>query len=187
MKVTVLFIKLSALTYEQGKALDVQSIHHVAGFMQKVIFKSEGTVRQFLVDDKGTVLVAAFGLPPFSHRDDPLRGFPSISPWFSINLTLWMNRSTSCTSDTQETQTKNEHGHFHWSYNWYESNNDLAKRLLTNSPKIKPTGQAFCGCIGNDKRQEYELIGDIVNLCARLMGVAHKEKRGTICSYIVRR
>jgi len=72
--VTVLFVKLSTLAYEKGKPLDAEAIHGVLGFMQKVIFKYEGMVRQFLVDDKGTVLIAAFGVPPFSHRDDPLRG-----------------------------------------------------------------------------------------------------------------
>jgi len=30
-------------------------------------------VRQFLVDDKGTVLIAAFGVPS-SHEDDAVRG-----------------------------------------------------------------------------------------------------------------
>ena len=37
-------------------------------FMQLVIFQYEGIVRQFLVDDKGTVLIAAFGVPPLSHE-----------------------------------------------------------------------------------------------------------------------
>ena len=33
-----------------------------------------GIIRQLLVDDKGTVLIAVFGVPPFSHEDDALRG-----------------------------------------------------------------------------------------------------------------
>lgn len=41
--------------------------------MQEVIFRFEGMVRQFLVDDKGTVLIAVFGVPPYKHIDDPIR------------------------------------------------------------------------------------------------------------------
>ncbi len=37
------------------------------------------------------------------------------------------------------------------------------------------TGRAFCGSIGNDRRREYALHGDIVNLSARLMQAAGKD------------
>ncbi len=37
------------------------------------------------------------------------------------------------------------------------------------------TGQAFCGSIGNARRREYTLHGDIVNLSARLMQTAGKD------------
>src|SRR5258708_5548950 len=34
------------------------------------------------------------------------------------------------------------------------------------------TGRAFCGAIGSDKRREYTMIGDVINLSARLMQAA---------------
>eukprot|EP01103_Thecamoeba_quadrilineata_P021370 TRINITY_DN9800_c0_g1_i1.p1 TRINITY_DN9800_c0_g1~~TRINITY_DN9800_c0_g1_i1.p1 ORF type:complete len:1719 (+),score=283.19 TRINITY_DN9800_c0_g1_i1:81-5237(+) len=131
--VTVLFVKLSSLVYEKGRLPDLVMINRVLFTMQAVIFRSEGMVRQFLVDDKGTVLIAAFGVPPFSHEDDVYRG-------------------TQAALEIQE---------------------ELAKFELTNYIGIT-TGKVFCGSVGSPQRQEYAMVGDIVNLSARLMGVAEK-------------
>ena len=34
------------------------------------------------------------------------------------------------------------------------------------------TGPAFCGCLGYEQRRDYTMIGDTVNLAARLMGAS---------------
>ena len=49
--------------------------------MQTIIFKHEGIIRQFMIDDKGAVLIVGFGLPPQGHIDDPLR---------AVLLSYWM-------------------------------------------------------------------------------------------------
>ncbi len=41
--------------------------------VQRAIYKYEGSLNKFLVDDKGSTLLAVHGLPPLAHEDDPER------------------------------------------------------------------------------------------------------------------
>ena len=53
--------------------LNFESLNNILRTMQKVIFRYEGFVRQFIHDDKGCTLIAVFGVP-FTHEDDSSRG-----------------------------------------------------------------------------------------------------------------
>ena len=37
------------------------------------VYQYEGSINKFLMDDKGSTLIACFGLAPVSHDDDALR------------------------------------------------------------------------------------------------------------------
>ena len=41
--------------------------------LQRVVFNYEGIINKLLVDDKGLLALAVFGLPPFLHQDDAAR------------------------------------------------------------------------------------------------------------------
>ena len=71
-RVTVIFVNLQGIT-TKGK-FDHEPLHQALKAMQRVIFRYQGMIRQLLVDDKGTVLIAVFGVPPFSHSNDAERG-----------------------------------------------------------------------------------------------------------------
>lgn len=70
-RVAVLFIKVIGLHYNESGSLD--ELQQTMKIMQDVIYRYEGSINRFSVDEKGTIMLAAFGLPPLSHEDDPLR------------------------------------------------------------------------------------------------------------------
>ncbi|MBW3599605.1 MAG: AAA family ATPase [Planctomycetes bacterium] len=67
---TVLFVSLPELNY----ATPLAHAQQVMQYLQQELYRYEGAMNKLNVDDKGTALLAAFGLPPLSHEDDPRRG-----------------------------------------------------------------------------------------------------------------
>ena len=108
--------------------------------MQRRVYSYEGTVRQFLVDDKGMVLIACFGI--VAHENDA-------------------ERATRCAMDIEH---------------------DLIKESITSSCGVT-TGEVFCGLVGGETRCEYALIGDVVNMSARLMAATKDEIRVDVETY----
>lgn len=118
----------------------LQKLQDAFALVQKCIYEYEGTINKFLVDDKGSTVIAAFGLPPVTHENDPIRGILA-------SLAI-------CAA--------------------------LGKLDLKASVGIT-TGTALCGVVGHQgNRREYTVLGDIVNLSARLMQKAKSEKGGVI-------
>jgi class 3 adenylate cyclase/tetratricopeptide (TPR) repeat protein len=126
-RVTVLFINLPDITYETT----LEEAQSIARLLQRSVYRYEGSINKINVDDKGITVVAAMGLPPFAHEDDPVRG---------VNAAMM-----------------------------------IRKELLNLNVRSHigiTTGRIFCGSIGNNTRREYTIIGNAVNMSARLMGAA---------------
>jgi class 3 adenylate cyclase/tetratricopeptide (TPR) repeat protein len=69
-RVTVLFINLPDI----DQATKLSEAQNLARLIQRAVYRYEGSINKINVDDKGITIVAALGLPPFSHEDDPARG-----------------------------------------------------------------------------------------------------------------
>ncbi len=67
---TVLFVSLPELNY----ATPLERVQRVMHYLQREVYRYEGSVNKLNVDEKGTALLAAFGLPPLAHEDDARRG-----------------------------------------------------------------------------------------------------------------
>src|SRR6266498_4987515 len=126
-RVTVLFISLPDL----NQNTELESAQNIARLIQRSVYRYEGSINKINVDDKGITIVAALGLPPFAHEDDPARG---------VQAALMIRK-------------------------------ELTNLKVRSSIGIT-TGRIFCGSIGNSTRREYTIIGNAVNLSARLMGAA---------------
>jgi class 3 adenylate cyclase/tetratricopeptide (TPR) repeat protein len=126
-RVSVLFISLPDIDQETK----LETAQNIARLIQRSIYRYEGSINKINVDDKGITIVAALGLPPFSHEDDPAR---------SVQAALTIRK---------------------------ELNNMKVRSFVGVT-----TGRIFCGSVGNDSRREYTIIGNAVNLSARLMTAA---------------
>lgn len=75
-RVTVLFIELPGfgkVDLDSTTATTLEQAQSVLQGLQEILYNYEGSANKISVDEKGVTLLAAMGLPPFSHSDDPLR------------------------------------------------------------------------------------------------------------------
>jgi class 3 adenylate cyclase len=70
-KLTTVFIRITGFDYEREDSLT--KAHQFMRRLQSIIYYYEGSLNRLNVDDKGTIMLAAFGLSPLSHEDDALR------------------------------------------------------------------------------------------------------------------
>ncbi len=69
-RVTVVFAGLPVAAPADQRLDRIQPLMRA---LQRVVYGLEGAINKISVDDKGAVLVAVFGLPPFAHEDDAAR------------------------------------------------------------------------------------------------------------------
>ena len=70
---TVIFVNLKGMVLNVKGASGTDGPHTALLAMQEVVSHNAGYLRQFLVDDKGTVLIVVFGVPPYSWEDNAYR------------------------------------------------------------------------------------------------------------------
>ena len=72
-KLSIVFVSLSGLELGDGGQAALDRVQKALLSAQRVLHRYEASLRQFLFEDKGATLIAASGLPPKSHEDDPHR------------------------------------------------------------------------------------------------------------------
>jgi class 3 adenylate cyclase/tetratricopeptide (TPR) repeat protein len=69
-QLTVVFANLPDLDHRAS----LDEAQEVMLALQGALYRYEGSINKLSIDEKGTSLVAALGLPPLTHEDDPARG-----------------------------------------------------------------------------------------------------------------
>ena len=69
-RISVVFVQLPMATSEDA---DLNRLQELVAALQRCVYRFDGGIDKISVDEKGAVLIAAFGLPPLSHEDDPVR------------------------------------------------------------------------------------------------------------------
>jgi predicted ATPase/class 3 adenylate cyclase len=122
-RLTVFFVDLPDLVH--GVALD--DIQTLIAAVQADVERHAAQIHQIGVDNHGTSLLGATGLPPHAHADDPERG---VRTAIAVSRTL--------------------------------------ERLGWRGTIGVATGRALCCLVGNRALREYAVLGDSVNIAARL-------------------
>jgi class 3 adenylate cyclase len=128
------FRRISTLfaRFRANASTPLDELNRLVASIQSAVYRSGGTVNQILFDDKGTTLLAAWGVPGHTHEDDPVR---------AVTAALAIR--------------------------------DAFTEAGVEGSVGVGTGQIFAGVRGNAQRCEFGLIGDSVNLAARLMEAGH--------------
>jgi len=67
-RITTVFVKISNIKFENSN--DLPLAQESLDAVQRALVLQEGILRQFLIDDKGAIILIYFGLPPLSHEND---------------------------------------------------------------------------------------------------------------------
>jgi len=67
-RITTVFVKISNIRFESSN--DLSLAQESLDAVQRALVLQEGILRQFLIDDKGAIILIYFGLPPLSHEND---------------------------------------------------------------------------------------------------------------------
>jgi class 3 adenylate cyclase len=127
--VTTLFIRLDG--YSSVEHRDLVTLTRYIHVVQSELQRFSGFLRHCLIDDKGCVLVAAWGTPGTCFNDNCERALETaVASWKALSA-VHMPSSMGIT-----------------------------------------TGRALCCCVGSKLRCAYAIVGDVVNLAARLMSMA---------------
>ncbi len=69
-QISVMFVNLPWL----NSSIPLSMAQEVVKAIERIVLQSQGSLNKLSMDEKGVTAVVVFGLPPWTHEDDPVRG-----------------------------------------------------------------------------------------------------------------
>ncbi|MEL6234373.1 MAG: AAA family ATPase [Pseudomonadota bacterium] len=149
-QLTAAFLSLDAVFGGPGDDLATLQARVLA--IQAIVHDFGGVVQSLTVDDKGTVLLAAFGLPMLSHEDDAVR---AVAAMHRVAALFDRGAGGRDAPEAGRDETRPQ--------GWAAQ---VGRGIGIG------TGTMFCGFLGNDRWRSFSVRGTVANRTARLMGKA---------------
>jgi class 3 adenylate cyclase len=74
---TIMFLNLKVDLSQTKNEQGMNRIQDIVRTVQRSVYRTKGSLNKFLMDDKGSVMLIVWGLPPYSNPDDPVRSVQS--------------------------------------------------------------------------------------------------------------
>ena len=71
---TIMFLNLKVDLSQTRNQEGMNRIQDIVRTVQRCVYRTKGSLNKFLMDDKGSVMLIVWGLPPYSNPDDHTRG-----------------------------------------------------------------------------------------------------------------
>ena len=150
---------------------DIQELY---GIIQEEIHNYNGVIKEFSADDKGAVVVCAFGISPLVGEEHEMRAtLTCISIMQKLNE---LQDQIGALIGTRNGERGREmHGERGVSPGPpFSSLERTESENMMNMGFGIATGEIFITCFGDALRREFAMVGDIVNSAARTAGIASK-------------
>jgi len=173
---STLFVKFRNFALDSDSPKDLQVVQYIVKeLVTKIVLALEGTVCRLSVDDKGAIILLAFGIIPFAHPNDSARAVKAALLLRDGMASLSLAKSyppSDATLSSMCTVTRDA--------------NSNSKVVLNSVSVASPPycergincqigitrGKVCVGLVGGELRCEYTMHGVLVNRAARLMSAA---------------
>ncbi|NTV63012.1 MAG: adenylate/guanylate cyclase domain-containing protein, partial [Oscillochloris sp.] len=150
--VTVLFVGFSGFDYDNDTSVAARLQSYIAQVAQ-IVEQYDGDLNKIDMGDKGSKLVVIFGAP-IAHENDAERAMRCALALRELRIEHVELRSSEVGSDEPPNPP------FSLPHSPFSIRIGIASGLV------------YCGLVGAEQRREYTVMGDTVNLAARLMQAA---------------
>jgi class 3 adenylate cyclase/tetratricopeptide (TPR) repeat protein len=174
--VSALFINVTSLSGVLAMLEDMESsakeiLNAYYGHVRQVISRYGGEINKFDINSVGDKLLVVFGAP-VAHEDDPQRAVEA-----ALDLAPAIAEANQQLRTILDAELHSSEGHGVSEASaalWRTVDLSLRQRIGV------ATGNVYAGTVGSPTRREYTVIGQVVNLAARLMAAA--EPGGVVVS-----